>query len=147
MSVKENKELLRHIIKEWNELDGDVSKIRSLYVNYYAPSYIFHHLHRGDMNLEQTIQDMVSFVSSYPDFDYTIDDLLAEDDKVILRYTSKATHKGTFMGISPTGKKLVVKGVEIYKIAGNKVSESWDFHDSLGGMMQMGVFPNITPNP
>jgi predicted ester cyclase len=147
MSIKENKELLHDMIKEWNELAGDVSKIRSLYTKYYAPGYISHHLHRGDLNLEQAIQDMVSFVSSFPDFKYSIDELLAEGDKVILRYTSESTHKGTFGGIPATGKKVVVKGVEIYKIAGDQIVESWDFHDSLGGMLQMGFVPRPAPDP
>jgi predicted ester cyclase len=141
MSMKENKESLLQVIKEWNELSVDVSKVRSLYNKHFAPDYMLHTLHRGDWNLEQTIQGMSMFLSAFSHFKYVIDDLLAEGDKVVLAYTSQATIKGDYMGIPAAGKQLVVKGVEIYKIVRGKIKESWDFHDSLGGMIQLGIIP------
>ena len=139
MSTKENKELVRQIIKEWNAVNGDVAKMRSLYDKYYAPGFIYHDVSGGDMNREQTIQYIVPLLSAFPDLNYSIDDILAEGDKTVIRCTMQATHKGTFMGIPATGKQIVVKGIEIDKIAEGKIVEAWGFSDSAGMMTQLGV--------
>ena len=140
MSTKENKELVRRIFNEWNAVNGDVSKVRSIYDKYYA-GYIYHHVSRGDMSLEQTVQYGVAIVSACPDFTFSIEDMVAEGDKVVARYTCKGTGKGTFMGIPAIGKHIEEKGVEIFKIVGGKLVEGWDFPDSLGLMTQLGVIP------
>ena len=145
MSTKENKELVRQSIKEWNALNGDVAKMRSLYDKYYAPGFIYHDVSAGDMNREQTIQDMVTYLSAFPDVNYSIDDILAEGDKTVIRCTVRATHKGTFMGIPATGKRIVVKAVEIDKIVGGKIVEAWGFSDSQGMMTQLGVITGAVP--
>ena len=56
MSITENKELVRQIVKEWNAVDGDVAKIHSLFDKYYAPSFIYHNISIGDTDQEQTKQ-------------------------------------------------------------------------------------------
>jgi steroid delta-isomerase-like uncharacterized protein len=145
MSAKENKELVRQTIKEWNALNGDVAKMRSLYDKYYAPGFIYHDVSAGDMNREQAIQDMATYLSAFPDVNYTIDDILAEGDKTVIRCTIRATHKGTFMGIPATGKRIVVKGVEIDRIAGGKIVEAWVFDDSHRMMTQLGVTIGAAP--
>ena len=145
MSTEENKELIRQAIKEWNAVKGDVNKMRSLYDKYYAPGFIYHDVSAGDMNREQTIQDMVTYLSAFPDVNYSIDDILAEGDKTVIRCTMQATHKGTFIGIPATGKQIVVKAVEIDKIVGGKIVEAWGFSDSQGMMAQLGVIKGATP--
>jgi steroid delta-isomerase-like uncharacterized protein len=145
MATKENKELVRQIIKEWNAANGDVAKKRALYDKYYAPGFIYHDVSAGDMNREQAIQDMATYLSAFPDVNYTIDDILAEGDKTVIRCTGRATHKGTFMGIPATGKRIVIKGVEIDRIAGGKIVEAWVFEDSQGMMTQLGVTTGAAP--
>ena len=145
MSIKENKELVRQAFKEWNSVNGNVDKMRSLYEKYYAPSFIYHDVSGGDMNREQTIQESVKYLSAFPDVNYYIDDIIAEGDKTVIRCTMQATHKGMFMGIPATGKQIVIKAVEIDKIAGGKITEAWGFSDSQGLMMQLGVVPGIAP--
>ena len=130
MSAKENKELARRIVREWNSVKGDVAKMRSLYDKYYAPGFIYHDVAGGDTNRERTIQDMVTYLSAFPDVHYSIDDILAERDKTVIRFTMQATHRGTYMGIPATGKQIVVKGVEIDKIVGGKIVEAWGLDDS-----------------
>ena len=97
------------------------------------------------MNREQTIKDTAKYLSAFPDLYYSIDDILAEGDKTVIRCTIKATHKGTFMGIPATGKQIVVKAVEIDKIVGGKIVEAWGSSDSLGMMTQLGVIPSAAP--
>ena len=145
MSTKENKKLYGQFIKEWNELGGDFAKLRSWYEKYYVPGYIYHSISRGDMNREQTIQFCATVLSAFPDFSYSIDDMIAEGDKVVTRYTIRASHKGTFQGIPATGKQIVIKGVEIDKIVKGKFVETWDFPDTLGAMTQIGAFPSVAP--
>ena len=145
MSAKENKELVRQTIKEWNGMKGDVAKMRSLYDKYYAPGFVYHDVSTGDMRREQTIQDMAAYLSAFPDVNYSIDDILAEGDKVAIRCTVQATHKGTFMGIPATGKRIIFKAVEIDKIAGGKIVETWGFSGSQSMMDQLGVTTGAAP--
>lgn len=145
MSTKENKELVRQDFKEWNEIAGDVAKIRLLFEKYYAPGYIYHHPSGGDINREQRIQHMITLVSALPDSNFSVDDIVAEGDKVVNRFTIQGTHNGTFMGIPATGKHIVIKGVQIYKIEGRRVVEMWELVDALGVMAQLGVVPDATP--
>jgi predicted ester cyclase len=140
MSTKENKKIILQQTKESNELGGDVSKIRPLMNKYNSPNFISHS-DSGDMDFEQSTQLWTGIYSAFPDFYASVDDILAEDDKVALRCTYKCTHKGTFMGIPATGKQVVFKGVEIYKIAGKKVVECWALSDTLSLLTQLGVIP------
>jgi predicted ester cyclase len=71
--------------------------------------------------------------------------MIAEGDKVVTRYTARFTHKGAFMGIPPTGKQIVARGVEINRIKDGKIVETWDFMDYLGVMTQLGVIPGASP--
>ena len=73
---------------------------------------------------------------------FIADDILADGDKVIIRYTMPGTHKGTFAGIAATGKVATVKGMEIFKFNSGKRVEMWDYPDLLGMMVQLGAFPN-----
>ena len=121
MSNTANEELIQLIVNEWNTVYGDVSN--------------------GDTSREQTIQDMTTYLSAFPDINYTIDDILAEGNKTVIRCTLQATHSGMFMGVPATGKKIVVKQVEIHKIVGGKIIEAWGFSDSQGIMSQLGITP------
>ena len=88
---------------------------------------------------------MVTYLSAFPDVNYSIDDILAEGDKTVIRCTVRATHKGTFMGIPATGKRIVIKGVEIDRIAGGKIVEAWGLGDFQGMMTQLGVITGAAP--
>ena len=145
MSTKENKELMSQAFKEWGAFRGDVAKVGPWYEKYCAPGFIIHDLSRGDLNREQRIEAMVTLVSAFPDLNMPIDDMVAEGDKVVIRYTLQGTHKGTYMRIPATGKQIVVKGVIICKLVGVKCLEAWDFPDLLGVMTQLGVVPGAAP--
>ena len=145
MSTKENRELIRQIYSAFQDIAGDAGKIRSWYEKNYTPDFIIHDLARGDMNREQRIQIMISTSSALQDLTFSIDDTVAEGDKVVTRYTMKATHKGTTMGIPATGKQFAVKGIDISRIVRGKVAEVWSLSDSLGVMTQLGVIPGAAP--
>jgi len=79
--------------------------------------------------------------AAYPDTHYTIDDMLAEGDKVVSRWTAHGTHQGALMGIAATGKHVTVTGITIDRIARDQVVESWTIFDALGMLQQLGVVP------
>lgn len=145
MSTKENKELARQFFNDANTYRGDIAKALSMSEKSVAPGWIDHHVSRGDMNREQFIQFWNAMSAAFPDLKFSIDDMVAEGDKVVTRYTMQGTHKGPWRGIPPTGKQVVIKGVSIDKIVGGKVVESWDFPDSMGMMTQLGVIPGAAP--
>ena len=71
----------------------------------------------------------------------TIEDLVAEGDKVACRWSGRATHQGDLMGVAATGKAIVLTGIAIYRVANGKIQEEWDYSDVLGLMQQLGVGP------
>jgi predicted ester cyclase len=137
MSITENKELVRQIVKEWNAVDGDVAKIHSLFDKYYAPGFIYHNISIGDTDREQTIQDMVTYLSAFPDANYFIDDILAEGDRTVIRCTLRATHKGTFKELPASGKRITIQQFEMHKIVERKILEAWGFSDSQSMIEQI----------
>jgi steroid delta-isomerase-like uncharacterized protein len=81
------------------------------------------------------------FYAAFPGLRLTIDDLIAEEDKVVVRFTFQGTHQGELMGIPPTGKDVRAGGITIVRIAGGKMVEHWEEFDMLGILQQLGVVP------
>jgi steroid delta-isomerase-like uncharacterized protein len=126
-----------------SEVAGDISKLRPIYAKDFAPEYVCHSPRSRDLNWEQNMQIVISLVSAFPDLSFSIDDIVGEGDKVAIRYTQKGTHKGTFMGIPATGKQIVEHGMEMHRIVGGKVVETWMFPAGTW-MTQLGVVPSST---
>jgi steroid delta-isomerase-like uncharacterized protein len=83
---------------------------------------------------------MGEFRQAFPDFHSVIEDQIAEGDKVVTRWKITGTHQGEFRGIAPTGNRITVTGIGIFRFSEEgKVVESWDSMDQLGMMQQMGV--------
>jgi len=76
-----------------------------------------------------------------PDLHYTIEDLIAEGDKVAVRFTRRGTHRGEFMGSAPSGRAVQWTGIDIFRIADGKLVENWSNFDQLGMMQQLGAIP------
>ena len=67
--------------------------------------------------------------------------MIAEGDKVVVRFRASGTQKGAFQGIPPTGRQIIMTGAAIYRIAGGKIAEDWAFMDALSIMRQLGAIP------
>ena len=134
MSIKENKALVRRMYEIFNKRELD------RYPEIYTPGYTEHY---PDMNvpLEQVIQEGKQYVVAFPDLVSTIEDMVAEGDKVAIRVTHRGTHKGEFMGIAPTGNKIEMTNTAIFRIASGKCAECWATLDNLRFMQQLGVIP------
>jgi predicted ester cyclase len=81
------------------------------------------------------------FTSAFPQSQTTIDDEIAEGDKVVSRWTYRAVHRGEFQGIPPAGKQVTMTGLTLLRIAGGKIVEHWVELDQLGLLQQLGVVP------
>ena len=81
------------------------------------------------------------YLNAFPDMDMAVDDIIAEGDKVVSRWTAVGKHKGKLMGIPATGKDVIVTGMGIDRIVGGKIVESWGEFDLAGMLMQLGVAP------
>jgi steroid delta-isomerase-like uncharacterized protein len=76
---------------------------------------------------------------AFPDFHETIEDVLADEDRVMVRWSTRGTHQGTFAGIPPTGKEVTWRGIFILRVADGRFVEMWQLHDQLGLLQQLGV--------
>jgi steroid delta-isomerase-like uncharacterized protein len=82
-----------------------------------------------------------AFLSGFPDFRIEIEDVLAEGDRVAVRWAFNGTHTGDFLGVAPSGKRVHMDAVEINRVAGGKVAEHWVALDQLGLLQQLGALP------
>ena len=137
--LEENKALVRRVIEEvWNQGKLDVAG------EIFATDYIFHAPLPGEVRGPEGLKQRVSmYRTGVPDLQLTIEDQVAEGDKVVTRWTSTGTHKGKLMGIPPTGVKMTVTGIEISRIAGGKIMKKGENWDALGMWQQLGVAPPI----
>jgi steroid delta-isomerase-like uncharacterized protein len=135
MSTEENKALVKRMTEEfWNT--GNMDAIDE----FFSADYVGHDP-SGTMDMEKLKQSAAAYFAGFPDLHITTDDLLAEGDKVVKRWTAHCTHMGEYLGIPATGNKLVVTGIEIFRIAGGKIEEVWANMDSMGMLQQLGVIP------
>jgi predicted ester cyclase len=81
--------------------------------------------------------------AAFPDLRLTIEDQIAEGDKVVTRFTARGTHRGKLPGIAPTGKQVTTTAIIINRYTGGKIAESWINGDILGLLQQLGVIPRM----
>jgi steroid delta-isomerase-like uncharacterized protein len=93
---------------------------------------------RGPAGLREQIS---MYRAAFPDLQFTIEDTIAQDDRVVIRWSSRGTHRGELMGLAPTGKVVTVTGISIDRFAEGKIVESWTNWDVLGLMRQLGAAP------
>ncbi len=79
--------------------------------------------------------------AAFPDWHVSIADIVAAGDAVAVRWEGEATHAGPFRGIPPTGRRITVNGINIYRLREGRIETEWEQTDSLGMLRQMGVLP------
>jgi steroid delta-isomerase-like uncharacterized protein len=138
MTTETNKTLVRRWIEEgWNA--HNTALIDTLYV----PNVIQHDPSSPvPVTSSEALKQYVGgFLTAFPDMHFTIDDLLAEGDKVLWRFTSQATQTGPLMGIPPSGKHSTTTGMVLFRIADDRIAEVWVNFDTLGMLQAIGVIP------
>jgi predicted ester cyclase len=135
MSTKENETIARRYYEEvWDR--GNLAVIDQLV----APSISLNSWSPGLEGLKQVI---TSTRTSFPDLHYTLEDIIAAADKIVVRFTFRGTHRGEYRGIAPTGKEVTYTGIGIWRIAGGKLVEHWSNIDLLGLLQQLGAIPTM----
>ncbi len=134
MSTEKNKALVRHFFEEVLN-QGKLALIDELHV----PDFVYHNASRTIHGLESFKQYLSMLLTAFPDLHVTIEDMIGEGDRVVVRFTFRGTHQGDLRGIPPTGKQVAVRGIDILCAANGKVVEEWANIDELGLMQQLGV--------
>ena len=78
---------------------------------------------------------------AFPDARITVEDQVAEGDRVATRWSARGTHQGELVGVAPTGNRVEITGITISRIEGGKIAEDWINYDALGMMQQVGAIP------
>ena len=92
---------------------------------------------------EGTKQLVTVYRNAFPDVHFTIDEQIAEGDKVMTRWTAHGTHQGELVGIPATGNLSTVTGIAIDRLVNGKIAESWGIFDQFRMMQQLGVIPTL----
>ena len=138
MSVEENKALARRFFDEvFNTPNRDAAG------EIVAGDYVAHYpAFPGGIHGPDGLMQVVSaFRAAFPDLHYTPEETIAEGDRVVVRWTARGTHQGDFQGLPPTGRPIMVTGIDIFRIADGKVVETWISSDLLGLLQQIGAIP------
>jgi predicted ester cyclase len=100
--------------------------------------------HRGAGALRQGIR---SLLAAFPDFRVTVEDQIADGDRLAVRYRGEGTHRGEWQGIPPTGKRISYPGMLIVRAADGRIAEYWAQPDLLGVFRQLGALPALATAP
>jgi steroid delta-isomerase-like uncharacterized protein len=130
-----NKDIVSKLFETLNA--HDLESAEELLSN--SSNYSFHIIGMPPMDVSGRKQIFAGAVSAFPDFHHNIIDVVAENDKVAVRYIVTGTHKGQFQGIPPTGKQVSFEGTEFITINDGKIAEERVFVDVMGWMQQLGV--------
>jgi steroid delta-isomerase-like uncharacterized protein len=108
----------------------------------YAPDVVWHEPDQELRGLEQAKQFVTTYRTALPDLNITVEDQIAEGDKVVTRVTLRGTHQGETEEFGPpTGSQIEGEGVTISRIEGGKIVEDWDSYDNLSFLQQLGLVP------
>ena len=94
---------------------------------------------------QQANQFLGLYLNAFPDGKVTVEDLMADGDKVVANVSFHGTHQGALRGIAPTGKPITLIGIHIFRIANGKFVEHWGLMDRLAALQQLGVVPPLAP--
>ena len=130
------KAIASRIEELWNT--GDLSIADEIY----SPKVVNHAPYVPNVEDLEGCKNCVSQIhTGIPDFQVKVEDLIAEDNKLVSRWVASGTHKGVFFGIPATGKKICWSGMTIYRFDSGKIVETWWNEDSLSMLQQLGVIP------
>jgi predicted ester cyclase len=137
MSTEDNKASVRKAYEAVNQ-----HNLSSFIDEFIDPNQVDHSAPPGlPGGVEGARQLAGMFLTAFPDLHFTVEDMIAEGDKVVARITMSGTQQGAFMGIPPTGKHVAWTLIDINRVAGGKSVEHWSEMDALGLLQQLGVVP------
>jgi len=137
----DNKAIVREYIEEVC-VKGNLNLVDK----YIAPNFVGRTVGMPVAEGREGFKQMLTGVyNAFANPQYTIEDLIAEGDKVVARWTFRGTHQQEIMGIAPTGKRVEMTGTITYRMANGQVQEWWEHIDLLGMLQQLGAIPILGP--
>jgi steroid delta-isomerase-like uncharacterized protein len=136
MSTEENKKAAHYSFEEVLN-NVNLAVIDELF----STTYVLHTPAGPVHGPEGFKQFVLMYRSAFPDSRYTLEEMIAEGDKVVTRWSGTGTHQGELMGIPPTGRQVTVTGISIGRYEGGKLVEEWLNFDALGMLQQLGAIP------
>jgi steroid delta-isomerase-like uncharacterized protein len=130
---EENKTLITRYNEAWDK--GDVEALKEIF----SPDNVWHTISGQDISLEEMLETLKQRMQMFPDRTNSIEDTILEGDKVVLRYTFRATHEGDIEGFPATGNKVEFEAIEIVRVENGKIVECWDVSDDLSFYQQLGM--------
>ena len=137
MSTEQNKSIVRRWVEEgWNKRNT------ALIDQLFTPNFYQHETGPETVNSSETLKPFVAgYLSAFPDLQFTIEDLVAEGDKVVWRFKATGNNTGPFMGGPVTGKSIAVTGTITFRLENSRMAEAWLNLDVLGLLQQVGIMP------
>jgi steroid delta-isomerase-like uncharacterized protein len=133
---EENKEKARRSWEIVNQRDPDLIE------EIYPPDFVWHEPDQDIRGYEQARQFVSTFFTALPDINITVEDVIAEGDKAVTRYTIRGTHQGETEDFGPpTGRQMELKGITIHRFEDGKIVEEWERYDNLSVLQQLGLVP------
>jgi steroid delta-isomerase-like uncharacterized protein len=135
MDTAGNKDLARRLYALINQ--GQVDQVADLI----SPDYIEHDPLPGQGSGREGVLDRFSMITTALAPHFTVEDLITEGDRIVVRWTNRGTHVGEFAGIPATGRTFTIAGIDIYRVADEQLCEHWHVIDQLGMLAQLGLLP------
>jgi steroid delta-isomerase-like uncharacterized protein len=135
MSSEDNKALVRRAFEELNQ--GNLGEADE----YFTPNFVYHDVANPQVSNRQEYTQLLTGLMAALPGQFTLEDLIAEGDKVVARYTLRSTHRGQWRGVPPTGKPVTITATSTYRFADGKIAEMWQNADTLSLLQQLGVIP------
>jgi steroid delta-isomerase-like uncharacterized protein len=133
---EENKALARRSWEIVSQRNPDLIE------EFYPPDLVWHEPDRDIRGYEQAKQFVSTFIEAFPDINISVEDVLAEGDQAVSRYTIRGTHQGETEEFGPpTGRQIELEGITIHRIEGGKIVEEWERYDNLSALQQLGLAP------
>jgi len=140
MSELDNKALVRRYYDEVLN-QGQLSVLDQIA----AHDYVEHDPLPGQGNGRDDLRARVEMLRAAFKPQFSIEDIVAEGDRVVIRWMSEGTHVGEFMGIPPTGARYRIAGIDVHAVRGGRMAEHWHVVDQLSQLQQLGVIPRPDP--
>jgi len=136
MSLEENKALALRASEIVNQKNPDLIE------ECYPPDFVWHGPDQDVRGYEQAKQLSYLFFAAFPDAHITDEDVIAEGEKVVSRYTTRGTHQGETEEFGPpTGRQMELKGITIHRFEDGEIVEEWEAYDNLSVLQQLGLAP------
>ncbi len=137
MSTEANKANARRFYEEvWNQAKVDVVDESN------APNFTDRTPAPGIPPTSEGLKQLITmYRTAFPDVHFTVEDVIADGDSVVVRWTAQGTHQHELMGLPPTNQRVTVTGIDLYRIANGRTVEHWGNWDQLGLLQQLGAIP------